>query len=76
VGEVLVLLADSAPFHISFNLLSCAWPPISVQDLLNCFISAQVACQAIVVGIEYPPLEGVTWGYYGVAIFSDPQSGS
>ncbi len=49
VHEVLVLLADGAPFYILFNPRSCSGPEIVAVDLSGCLVSSSVPPRFVVV---------------------------
>ena len=63
VREVLVLLADYAPFYVLFDPGSRSWPEIVATDLPCCFVSALMVSSYVVVPFsQHPPSDLVVWG--------------
>ncbi len=56
VCEILVLLADCAPFDVALDPGASFRPTETVKDLSGSFVSAWVSRQSIVVGVHDAPL--------------------
>ena len=63
MGEVFVLLAGGAAFHILFQPLSCFGPEVVLLDFLYSFISSRVSVPVVPVMCDFFSDFFVWWDY-------------